>query len=88
MSSLFFNLQELMKILGLKGNNQLNNYDDFKKGKLNQNKEASLRYLEEKISAYEEIMAAIGTSSIDHVKNVINLLTGQNVVTTMAQTEV
>ena len=28
-------------------------------------------------TAYEEIMAAIGTNSIDHVKNVIALLTAQ-----------
>lgn len=35
-------------------------------------------------NAYAEIMAAIGTANIDHVKNVIAILTGQNVVTTMA----
>lgn len=29
-------------------------------------------------AAYEEIMAAIGTNSVDHVKNVIALLTNQN----------
>lgn len=28
--------------------------------------------------AYEEIMAAIGTANVDHVKNVIAILTGQN----------
>ena len=31
--------------------------------------------------AYEEIMAAIGTANVDHVKNVIALLTGQAVQT-------
>lgn len=35
-------------------------------------------------NAYAEIMAAIGTANIDHVKNVIAILIGQNAVTTMA----
>jgi len=39
-------------------------------------------------NAYAEIMAAIGTGNVDHVKNVIAILTNQNMVTTMAQPEV
>lgn len=35
---------------------ELKDFDDFKKTRLNRNKEASLRLLEEKISAYEEVM--------------------------------